>query len=118
MAHRIQKVNQLIRKELSELLQHQMKDPRLSGFISVNEVNASSDLKYAKVFVSCFGDDVEKKEVLAVLNAAAGFLRGELGRRLNLRHAPELNFAWDNSIEQGVHLVNMIDQVVEGGERD
>lgn len=118
MAHRVKRVNQLIRKELSELLQRQVKDPRLSGFISVNEVATSPDLKYARVFVSCFGDDVEKKEMLTVLNAASGFFRGELSRRLKLRHAPELNFAWDNSIERGAHLLEMIDQVAKYKEQD
>lgn len=113
MAHRIERVNQLIRKELSQLLQRQVKDPRLGGFISVNEVSTSSDLKHARVFVSTFGGDVERGQVLDALNAASGFFRSELGNRLKLRYAPELKFSWDDSIERGAHLLKLIDRVAK-----
>ena len=111
MAHRIEKVNQLIRRELSELLQRQVKDPRLGSFISVNEVRTSADLKHARVFVSSFGEDVDRPEVLAALKTASGFFRSELGSRLKLRSIPELSFSWDDSIERGAHLLRLIDQV-------
>lgn len=111
MAHRVEKVNQLIRRELSELLQRQVRDPRLGSFISVNEVRTSADLKHARVFVSSFGKDVDRPEVLAALKTASGFFRGELGSRLKLRSIPELSFSWDESIEQGAYLLRLIDQV-------
>ena len=111
MAHRIEQVNKLIRREISELLQRQVKDPRLDTFLAVTEVSTSPDLKYAKVFVSHIGSEAEKQEILSVLSAASGFLRNELARRLKLRRIPELSFRWDDSIKQGDHILKLIDQV-------
>jgi len=116
MAHRIERVNNLIRQEISDLLKRQVKDPRLGGFVAITEVSASPDLKYAKVFVSCMGDKEEKREVLGVLTAASGFFRNELAKRLRLRHIPELIFQWDDSIERGAHLLELINKV--SGEGD
>ncbi len=114
MAHRIGRVNHLIRQEISELLQRQVKDPRLGNLITITEVSTSSDLKYAKVFVSHLGGETEKKETLKALMAASGFFRRELAKRLRLRYIPELNFQWDDSIERGAHLQELIDKVTLG----
>jgi len=111
MTHRIERVNNLVRQEISQLLQRQIKDPRLSSFIAVTEVDTSPDLKYAKIFVSCISSDEEKQEILSALAAASGFLRNELTRCLRLRRIPELSFHWDDSIEQGAHLQELIDRV-------
>jgi ribosome-binding factor A len=111
MAHRIERVNNLIRREISELLQRQVKDPRLGNFITITEVSVSPDLKYAKIFVSCIGTKVKKQDVLSGLAAASGFFRNELARRLKLRRIPELSFQWDDSIERGTYLLEMIDQL-------
>ena len=105
MTHRIERVNNLIRQEISELLQRQVKDPRLGSFIAILEVSTSPDLKYAKIFVSRIGSEAEKKEILSALAAASGFFRNELARRLRLRRIPELSFQWDDSIERGSHLL-------------
>jgi len=111
MAHRIERVNTLIRQEISELLKRQVKDPRLGGFVAITEVFTSPDLRKAKVFVSCMGDKEERWEVLSVLTAASGFFRNELAKRLRLRHIPELIFQWDDSIERGAHLLELINKV-------
>jgi len=111
MAHRIQRVNNLLRHEISELLQRQVKDPRLGTFIIVTEVSTSPDLKYAKIFVSCIASEEEKQETLSVLAAASGFFRRELAKRLDLPRIPELNFQWDDSIERADHLLQLIDKV-------
>jgi len=111
MAHRIERVNNLIRQEISELLQRQVKDPRLGSFVVITEVSTSSDLRYAKVFVSCIDSKEDKQEILSVLASASGFFRNELGRRLRLRRIPELSFKWDDSIERGVRLLELIDKV-------
>lgn len=110
MAHRIERVNSLIRQELSHLLQSQVKDPRLGSFIVVTEVDTSSDLKRARVFVSHMGIKAEKQETLDVLATASGFLRRELGKNLKLRYIPELHFQWDDSIERGDYLSQLIDR--------
>ncbi len=111
MIHRIERVNNLIRREISELIQRQVKDPRLGAFVTVTEVNTSPDLKYAKIFVSCISGKQEKQRTLKVLNAAAGFLRTELAKNLKLRRVPELSFHWDDSIEHGDRILRLIDQV-------
>lgn len=111
MAHRIERVNHLIRQEVSQLLQRQVKDPRLGSFVTVTEVATSPDLKYARVYVSRIGSGDERQETLDGLAAAAGFLRNELARRLELRRIPELRFQWDNSIERGARLLNLIDEI-------
>jgi ribosome-binding factor A len=111
MTHRIERVNNLIRQEISELLQRQIKDPRLSSFVTITDVSTSPDLKYAKVFVSCISGKEEKQEILSVLAGASGFFRNELARRLKLRRIPELSFQWDDSIERGTRLLELINTV-------
>lgn len=111
MTHRIERVNSLIRQEISDLLQRQVKDPRLGNFVSVTAVSASPDLRSAKIFVSCLGSKGKKQETLSVLAAASGFFRTELARRLRVRRVPELSFQWDDSIERGAHLLQLIDQL-------
>ena len=104
MTYRIERVNSLIRQEISQLLQRQVKDPRLGAFIAVTQVSTSADLKRAKVFVSHIGNEEEKQETLIALASASGFFRRELARRLKLRHVPEISFQWDDSIARGDHL--------------
>ena len=110
-AHRIERVNNLIRHELSQLLQCQVKDPRLGSFITVTGVSTSPDLRYAKIFVSRIGSEEEKQQALSGLVAASGFLRNELAKRLGLRRIPELRFQCDDSIERGARLLSLIDEV-------
>ena len=117
MVRRIERVNSLIRQEISDLIQHQAIDPRLSGLVSITEVDTSADLKYARVFVSGICNQEEREETLSVLAAASGFLRNELARRLRLRHIPELDFRWDDSIEKGAHILELIDRVAGDEER-
>ena len=113
MSHRIERVNNLIRHELSELLQRQVKDPRLSTFVAFTEVDTSPDLKYAKVFVSRIGSDEEKRDTLTALASASHFFRRELAKRLDLPRIPELSFHWDETLERGDRLLQLIDQVSE-----
>jgi len=111
MGHRIERVNSLIRQEISELLQRQVKDPRLGSFVIVTEVSTSPDLRHAKIFISRIGSGEEKQETLSGLAAASGFFRNKLAKRLRLRHIPELSFQWDDSIERGGHLLQLIDEI-------
>jgi ribosome-binding factor A len=97
------------------MLQREVKDPRLGSFISINEVRTSPDLKHARVFVSSFDNGVDKAVVLGSLKTASGFFRSELGRRIRLHFIPELSFNWDDSIERGARLNQLIDMVAEEG---
>jgi len=117
MSHRIERVNTLIRREISDIIQRQLRDPRLDEFVAVTEVVTTADLKYAKIFVSSIGGRQEEAKVLAVLNAAAGFLRSELAKKVRLKHTPELSFYWDDSIEHGDQVLRLIDQVISEEER-
>jgi ribosome-binding factor A len=109
---RQERVGELIREEISELIKREVKDPRLSGFISVTEVVISSDLRHARVFVSIMGTEEEKIQVEKGLAAASGFIRKGLGERLALRYTPEIVFQRDESIERGSRLLQLIREVV------
>jgi ribosome-binding factor A len=111
VARRIQRVNELIREEISELLRREVNDPRISGLISVTEVVTSPDLRHARVYVSTMGTDEEKKQVEEGLAAASGFIRRLLGERISLRYVPELSFQRDDSIERGSRLLEIIKEV-------
>jgi ribosome-binding factor A len=112
MSRRTERVNELLRAELSEVLQREVKDPRLSLLISITEVDISPDLKSARVYLSIMGDDAEKEGVFRALRSAAPFVRRELRPRLpSLRYIPELAFLPDMSIERGARLSALIDEV-------
>jgi ribosome-binding factor A len=110
-SHRIERVNTLIRREISEIIQHHLKDPRITEFIAVTAVETTADLKYAKVFVSSIGGQQDEARTIGVLSAAAGFMRSELAKKVRLKHTPELSFHWDNSIENGDRILRLLDQV-------
>jgi ribosome-binding factor A len=113
MSHRIERVNTLILREISELIQHELRDPRLDEFIGVTEVDTSPDLKYAKIYISAMSGQQEEQKILGILNSAAGFLRTALANKVNLRYTPELHFIWDNSIEHGDKILRLIDEVTQ-----
>ncbi|HEX78075.1 MAG TPA: 30S ribosome-binding factor RbfA [Dehalococcoidia bacterium] len=110
MTRRTERINDLIRQEISELIR-QAKDRRLSSLVTVTEVVTSPDLRHAKVFVSVMGSEAEKRDTLKGLVAAAGFFRKNLAMRLAMRRIPQLEFRHDDSIERGSHLLDLIRQV-------
>jgi ribosome-binding factor A len=107
----LERLNSLLRQELSDLLRREVKDPSLSGMISITQVDIAQDLKYAQVFVSSLGGQEEKAAILDSLHRAAGFLRSELSKNLRLRYTPELDFRWDDSIEHGAHILELLDKI-------
>jgi ribosome-binding factor A len=113
MTYRIERLNSLLRHEISDIIQRQVKDPRLGDFVSVTLVEVSSDLKFAKVYISSMGTESEKKETLRVLSSAAGFIRHELGNRMQARRVPELNFRLDETIEKADRVLRLIDRISE-----
>lgn len=118
MTRRTERVSNLIRQEISELLREQVNDPRLVSLISVTRVSTSRDLRHAKVFVSTLGDETNKSELLQGFTAASGFLRRELARRLRLKHIPELSFHFDDSIERGAEVLRLIEQATSNSTED
>lgn len=110
------RVGEQMRDELAQLLREEVKDPRI-GFVSVVKVEVSRDIRHAKIYVSVLGDEQQKKETMAGLTSATGFLRSELAKRLQLRYMPELHFVLDESIEHGQRIAQLLDQVQEERKR-
>jgi len=107
---RAARIGEQIREELAQLIRDEMKDPRI-GFVSIVKVDVSGDLRHCKVFFSVLGNDQQKKESIKGLSSAAGFLRSELSRRMQLRYTPELHFHLDESIEHGSKIAQLLVQV-------
>ena len=106
-SNRIGRINEEIQRELSALLRT-LKDPRLqSGLLTITHVDTTSDLRYARIYVSAL-DKSQEKDMLKGLKSAAGYLRRELGASLKLRYTPELQFIADDSIEKGAHILEML----------
>lgn len=105
------RINTEVQKELSALINREIKDPRINPMTSIIAVEVSPDLKTAKVYISVLGDKESKDSTLRGLKSAASFMRGQLAKTLNLRNTPELTFVIDNSIEYGVHMSKLIDEV-------
>jgi ribosome-binding factor A len=108
MPRRIDRVNELLRSEISQLIAKGIKDPRVAGVISVTEVIASSDLRSARVYVSVMGDPANRQQALEGIRSAASFLRRELRERVNLRHTPHMTFELDDSIEEGDRVLRLM----------
>ena len=105
------RVNEAVRQELSMLISREVKDPRVDMMTSITRVIVATDLKTCKVYISVFGDDEKKEETMAGLKSSEGFLRRMLAKNLNLRNTPELQFILDGSIEYGMHMSQLIDQL-------
>lgn len=111
---RVERVAALIRRETSELLIHGIRDERVhQGMVSITDVEVSGDLQHCKIFVSIYGEDADKRNVLEGLKAASGYLRGELGRRLQMRRASEVVFQLDRGIEKGTSVLNLLNRLEE-----
>ena len=109
------RVGELLKEEISQIVLREMKDPRI-GFVSVTDVEVSGDLRHAKVFISVYGSDKEKEETLEGLQQAQGFVRKLVGERVKIHHTPEIIFRYDDSIENGVHISEIIKDLKESGE--
>ena len=106
-SNRIGRINEEIQRELANLLRT-VKDPRLhGGLVTITHVDTTSDLRYAKIYISALNKN-EEKDMMKGLKSASGYLRRELGAALRLRYTPELQFIADDSIEQGAHILEML----------
>lgn len=101
-----------IQKEIADILRNSIKDPRLPELVSVTAVRVTKDLRYAKVYISVFGSEDEKKNAMIALKNASGYVRREIGQRVKLWYTPEINFLPDDSIEQGIHISNLIKETL------
>ena len=109
---RVERVAALIRRETSELLLNGIRDERVhQGMVSITDVEVSGDLQHCRIFVSIFGEQNDRSDVLDGLKAASGYLRGELGRRLQMRRAPEVVFQLDRGIEKGTSVLGLLNRL-------
>lgn len=106
------RINEEVKREVSNIIQNEIKNPRLTAMVSVTDVKVTRDLRYAKVFVSIFGkNDEEKNNTFVALKNASGYIRKEIGQRINLRYNPQIIFELDDSINYGMHIEELIQRV-------
>ena len=106
---RVERVAALIRREVSQLLISGLRDERIhDAMVTITEVTVSGDLQHCKIFVSVYGKSSNREQVMDALNAASGFLKGELARRLQMRRAPEVAFQLDKGIEKGSAVLDLL----------
>ena len=106
---RTDRIAEMIQRKLAQIIPQEVRDPRLTGFVTISAVKVAADLGHAKVYFTVFNDD--KAVAATILNAAAGYLRSALARSITLRTVPQLHFIYDESIEYGEHLTRLIDKV-------
>lgn len=104
---RVEKLQELIKQEMSKMLLREIKDPRI-GFVTVTDVEVTGDLREAKIYVSIMGGDEQIQSSLEGLHSALGFIRREIGKRIRLRFTPEISFALDNSLDYGEHIQKIL----------
>ena len=110
MSTRQEKLKELLKEEMSEILAREFKDPRL-GFITVIGAEITPDMRYARVFVSVMGNDEEKERNMAILNKGAHFARAALGKRIKIKILPEIEFKLDTSVDQGIRIFELLQQI-------
>lgn len=110
------RINEEVHRELSNIIRSEIKDPRINPMTSVVAVEVAPDLKSAKAYISVLGDEKSQKDTLAGLTSAEGYIRRELAKSVNLRNTPQIRFIMDQSIEYGVNMSKMIDDVCEQDE--
>ena len=109
--NRLGRIDEQYRKELSQIIGYELKNPNVTGLISVTKVKVTNDLKYAKVYVSILNSK-NIKDTLAGLKKSAGFVRSELAKRVNLRNTPELIFEIDDSLEYGAKIDSILKEIL------
>ena len=113
---RVDRLSEEVQKEVDDIIRHSLSDPRIDGTYSVTRVEVTRDLRYAKVYVSVLEDE-KRKDLMAALKNAAGFVRRELGRRMQIRYIPEIQFVSDENIAYGVHIAQVLNPVAKGEDR-
>ncbi len=117
-SRRIERVAELIKREVSQMLLSGIKDDRVgAGIVSVTDVQVAGDLQHAKIFVSIYGTSEAKAETMAGLKSATGFVRSELGQRIRLRRTPEVLFLEDSSLERGDKVLSLLNRLSQERER-
>lgn len=112
MSNRASRVAEIIKEEISLMLEYEVKDPRV-GLVTITDVEVSPDLRHAKAFFSTLEKSEKKEQTLAGLESAKGYIRRELGKRLRMKYIPEIEFHFDLSIEKGMRIAEIIHKIKE-----
>lgn len=115
MSYRSGRLAEAIKKEISDMLHNELKDPRI-GFVTITMVDVTPDLRYARVYASVMGSEEQQKATGEALGKATGYIRSELGKRIRLRYTPEISFKLDNSIERGARVIRIMEEIGRGDE--
>ncbi len=110
MSTRQQKVQELLKQEISDIFLREFKDPRL-GFVTITDAEVSSDMRHARIFISVMGSDDVRKRNLKVLNNASHFIRSALSKRMSMKTIPDLEFRIDESIDQGIRMLELLEKI-------
>lgn len=105
------RINEEVKKELSNIIRNELKDPRIHMMTSVVSVEVAPDLKTCKAYISVLGSEAEANDTLAGLKNASGYIRSKLARSVNLRNTPDIIFRLDQSIEHGIHIAHLLDEL-------
>lgn len=108
---RVERINSEFKREISKILAGEIKDPRLTAMVSIVNVSVTNDLSYADIHISMLGDEKEKKDSLAAIESATGYIRSLLAKRMTLRYMPQLRFKYNDYIEEGIRISKLIDDV-------
>jgi ribosome-binding factor A len=115
MSRRLQRLNVLIREEISDLIRRELRDPRLAEIVTLTRVSTSPDLRTATVYVSVMGDEEKKSGTMLALTRAAPFIRRQLISRLSIRRTPDIEFELDESMEKAAHILDLMKQLPPAG---
>lgn len=115
-ANRILRIEEEIKRALSDIISNEVKDDRLADIVSVTKVEVTNDLKYAKVFVSIYDTDKKRASSIDALTHATGFIKSRLAKAVNIRRVPELAFKLDDSVEYGIRIAKLLDDAKAPGQ--
>lgn len=110
---RIKRIESELKKEISVMINTELKNPNIAPITSITEINLTDDLQSAKIFVSVFGKDYEKRDTIEALQQSIGYIKRELGKRMKLRHIPDLTIILDEHIEEAMRLEKLISDVIK-----
>ncbi|MDD3013619.1 MAG: 30S ribosome-binding factor RbfA [Candidatus Gastranaerophilales bacterium] len=114
MFSRGERIRKALIKEISDIIQRHVKDPRISGIVSVTDIDLAADYGHAKVYISVYGTDEQKENTMQAIEDSTPYVRKEVGRRIRLRHVPEIEFKRDDSLERGSRITDLIDKISKG----
>lgn len=116
--YRSGRINEEVKKAISSTIQNDIRDPRFTAMVSVTKVDVTKDLRYAKVYITILGDESKQKETMSILKNSSSFIRRQLGQSVKLRYTPEIIFELDTSIQYGMHIDALLEQIKENEEND